>query len=219
MSRRLRVLDAFCGTWGFSAGFAARGDVIVGVDLDARSADDAPPGVEFIRADVRELRAGDLGAFDVALFGPPCPEFSGMRHANPRLRGVPPSSAAFENVEAAFRLARDVEARWWAVENVRGAVKWWSPLYGEPTHRLGAWYLWACLPPIVWPPMPAKLGARAVARNGRGREGDLGKSGRERSRSPRELADALADGVHAWVERRPFAKPAVATATLPGVVA
>lgn len=210
--RTLRVLDLCCGTFGFSAGFLARGDYVLGVDADPDVP--VPEGAEFLCADVAELRPRDVGAFDVVLGGPPCPEFSQMRHANPRTRGRPPSSHAFAVVEACFRLARDLEARWWAIENVRGAVKWWTPIYGEPTHRLGAWQLWASLPPTRFPPMPMKLGARAVSRAGRGRVTDLGKSGRDRSRTPPELAHTLAEGVHAWHERRPFPAPPAATRTL-----
>jgi len=212
----LRVLDLCCGTFGFSQGFIERGDVVLGVDSDPELT--APSGAELLIRDVKTLRADELGAFDVVLAGPPCPEFSAMRHANPRLRGKPPSPEAFARVEACFRLARDLEARWWAVENVRGAIRWWRPIYGEPTHKLGAWYLWASLPPIVFPEMPHKLGSRAISKAGRGRVNDLGKSGRERSRTPVELAEALASGVHHYAARRPFAQPTISQATLAGVV-
>lgn len=212
MSRRLRVLDLCAGTCGFSAGFIERGDIVTAVEIDPPA--ELPGGVELLKRDVREVSIMELGAFDVTLGGPPCPEFSGMRHANPRLRGVPPSQKAFDVVEACFRLARDSQARFWAIENVRGAIKWWSPIYGEPTHRLGAWYLWAALPPTRFPEMPMKLGSRAISRAGRGRVNDLNKQGRERSRTPHELADALAQGVHDWYARRPFPKPAIAQAEL-----
>jgi DNA (cytosine-5)-methyltransferase 1 len=103
MSKRLTVLDLFCGTGGFSKGFENAGgfDVVFGIDLlpDAIATFKGNhPDAQTIAADVRDYppdRIGqelDLrpGQIDVVIGGPPCQGFSsirphrGSRHEDPR---------------------------------------------------------------------------------------------------------------------------------------
>jgi DNA (cytosine-5)-methyltransferase 1 len=103
MSKRLTVLDLFCGTGGFSKGFENAGsfEVVFGIDLlpDAIATFKGNhPDAQALAADVRDYppdRVGlelDLrpGQIDVVIGGPPCQGFSsirphrGSRHEDPR---------------------------------------------------------------------------------------------------------------------------------------
>jgi DNA (cytosine-5)-methyltransferase 1 len=103
MSKRLTVLDLFCGTGGFSKGFENAGgfEVVFGIDLlpDAIATFKGNhPDAEALAADLRNYppdRIGlelDLkpGQIDVVIGGPPCQGFSsirphrGSRHEDPR---------------------------------------------------------------------------------------------------------------------------------------
>lgn len=92
MSKRLKVIDLFCGTGGFSKGFENAGgfDVVFGIDL-------LPDAIATFRRNHSEARAlaGDVrdypaervgreldlepGQIDVVIGGPPCQGFSSIR--------------------------------------------------------------------------------------------------------------------------------------------
>src|ERR1700679_4032751 len=90
----MRLLDLFCGKWGWSRAFAARGWDCVGVDLI--EPDETPERCEFWKLDVLDIRwagsfvgfeatAAWLGQFDAICASSPCEEFSvhGMAHFHP----------------------------------------------------------------------------------------------------------------------------------------
>lgn len=94
----------------------------------------------------------------------------------------PPRAEAFELVAHTLRLIAELRPAWWAVENVRGAWKWWAPLLGDPDRKAGPYYLWGRLPDHFRPPgrYPSKLRYRDPGR---------------RSEIPGALASALATAV------------------------
>ncbi len=92
MSKRLTVLDLFCGTGGFSKGFENAGgfDVVFGIDLlpDAIATFKGNhPDAKALAADVRNYPADRIGLeldlrpgqVDVVIGGPPCQGFSSIR--------------------------------------------------------------------------------------------------------------------------------------------
>ncbi len=92
--KKLRIIDLFCGTGGFSKGFingsSAICDVILGIDLLQRSCETFQlnhPGALSLSGDIRKLRRQELsnqlklkkGQVDLIVGGPPCQGFSSIR--------------------------------------------------------------------------------------------------------------------------------------------
>lgn len=78
----MRMLDLFCGRWGWSRAFAARGWECTGVDLIEPP--EIPEGCKFIKMDVLLLDPdywADMPDFICA--SPPCEQFSTMRNFRP----------------------------------------------------------------------------------------------------------------------------------------
>lgn len=125
------MLDLFCGLGGASAAFRAVGWRVTGVDVDPRFAPD-------ICADLTVWSWASVWPVDFAWASPPCDEFA--RESMPWCRtGKAPSMAL---VDAARRIIRESGARFWCIENVRGAV----PHLGSPTETCGPFFLWHNLP-------------------------------------------------------------------------
>jgi hypothetical protein len=139
---RIRAVDLCCGNGGMTRGMLAAGFEVVGVDVVAR------PGypASLILADVRELDAAQLGRPEYVHASPPCTRFS-LARANRATD--PPTEADLDVLRACLRIIDQLKPRFWSVENVRGAVKWFRPILGEPRLRHGPFYLWGNFPPFL----------------------------------------------------------------------
>lgn len=125
------MLDLFAGLGGASQAFRAAGWRVTSVDID-------PQFEPHICVDVRRWRCIAIPPYDFAWASPPCDEFA--RESMPWCRtGKAPS---MELVEAARRIIRESGARFWCIENVRGAV----PYLGSPTETCGPFFLWHNMP-------------------------------------------------------------------------
>jgi hypothetical protein len=81
---------------------------------------------------------------DLLWISPPCTEFA--RESMPWSRtGNPPDLTL---ARAARRLVGEIGPRFWVVENVRGAVRWFRPLFGPPRQIVGPFFLWGVFPPL-----------------------------------------------------------------------
>lgn len=182
MTERPFAVDLFCGRGGWTRGLLAHGFDVVGVDLLPQPGYPVGPASAFLQADIRTLHAWDLPRRrPFAVIGsPPCQPFSTMRPGNQQ----PPTPEGFELVAHAFRVVAELRPTYWAVENVRGALKWWAPAFGAPDVRDNPYYLWGHLPTDFRPPgrYPSKLRYRDPGR---------------RSEIPFSLADALAASLRA----------------------
>lgn len=127
------VLDLFCGLGGFSKAFSDRGHRVIGIDL-------VPPAS--VCADLS--RGVPIKAQpDVLLASPPCTEFT--KESLPwRKTGKSPDMTL---ALAAFKAVQDLKPRWWCIENVQGAIKWFPK---KPTTRVGSRILWTNIP--AWLP-------------------------------------------------------------------
>lgn len=133
----MRLLDLCCGRKGVSRQFP--GWDITTVDINPKFQPD-------IVADVNSLHLE--GEFDLVWASPVCKEYSkvglpkswkcnGGKH-------TPPDMRLFLNC---YRIIRYLNPRWWVIENVRGAVPYFSLVLGNPV-KYGSRYLWGSFPPI-----------------------------------------------------------------------
>ncbi len=166
------MLDLFCGIGGASAAMRARGWRVVSVDLEERF---EPTLV----ADATQFSWIRYPRLDLLWASPPCTEFS--RESMPWCKtGIAPS---LDLVEHTLRIIRECEPRYWAIENVRGSVRWLTPLLGAPVHRAGSAMLWGRLPPLlIATPRPFKERLSSTRRA-------------ERSAIPLEISHAVASSI------------------------
>lgn len=154
------MLDLFCGRFGWSRAFAARGWECVGVDLEEPP--EIPQGCRFVKADILDMEylidgggccvmgeefdrggkpperaiADILGHFDFICASSPCEEFSvhGMKHFHPNPKYP-------ENGIRLFNHTRELcEASGlpYVMENVRAAQQF----IGKAKDHCGSFYLW-----------------------------------------------------------------------------
>lgn len=144
------MLDLFCGRWGWSKAFAARGWECVGVDL--AQPPEVPDGCRFSKANILKLWIDGLGRFcglpecnfDFACASPPCEEFSvwGMKHFHPHPK-YPENGIKLFNHTREILEASGVP---YVMENVRAAQQF----VGNAVHHCGPFYLWGnAVPPLV----------------------------------------------------------------------
>ncbi|MES2208566.1 MAG: DNA cytosine methyltransferase [Chloroflexota bacterium] len=112
---------------------------------------------------------------DLIWASPPCTEFS--RERMPWCRtGVAPS---LDLTRAAIRVIDAARPRFWVIENVRGAVPWFTPLMGRHRQSHGPFFLWGAFPVFECKVSPFKSRLSSARRA-------------ERAKVPAELSEALA---------------------------
>jgi len=85
-------------------------------------------------------------------------------------------------VRACAALIAQLRPTYWAIENVRGAVRWFRTELGKPTKRCGSYILWGELPLFYCRPIT-------------GKEKHSGTNPEKRSEIPLELSFALCRGI------------------------
>lgn len=144
------MLDLFCGRFGWSKAFAARGWECVGVDLVAPP--EIPEGCTFIQQDILDLSKIDLwsrlrwsNGFDFICASSPCEQFSvhGMKcfHPNPR---YPELGIRLFNHTRSLCEQSGIP---YVMENVRLAQNF----VGRAQHHCGPFYLWGSGVPVLMP--------------------------------------------------------------------
>jgi hypothetical protein len=140
-----RLLDLFCGKWGWSKAFAARGWECVGIDLTIP--EEFPRGCEFVEGDVLSLTLRGLRVAikpDFIVASSPCEEFSvfGMRCFFPYPK-YPAKGIELFNYTRELCWNSGVP---WLMENVRAA----QDFVGKAEHHCGAFHLWGTgVPPLM----------------------------------------------------------------------
>ena len=158
----MRMLDLFCGRFGWSKAFAARGWECVGIDL--ATPPEVPKGCDFIKADVLSLsafpdyRVGFTGweksgfyetiwqcCPDFICASPPCQQFSvhGMKHFHPN---PPYPELGIKLFEHTRRICEESGVPY-VIENVRAAQQF----VGNAVHHCGPFYLWGTGAPPLMP--------------------------------------------------------------------
>jgi hypothetical protein len=193
----LRLLDLFCGRWGWSRAFAARGWECVGVDFV--EPEEIPLGCEFVNEDILTIpsigRIGWRGEFDFICASSPCEEFSTLRNFR---QPVPYPAMGVKLFNHTRELCESSELPY-VMENVAGAMRY----VGKAVHHCGPFYLWGnAVPPLM--PQGIRKGLTALVMGCRERKGQKGWNDRGTGRKgqndtakvaaiPPELANCVCD--------------------------
>lgn len=112
-----RLLDLFCGSFGAGDGYKRAGFDVTGVDIVQRQ--DIPDGVQFVKADVRDvLRDVDyLRTFDAVHASPPCKVHTRLTS----LMSAQGGKAVHGDLVGETRDALDLAGVPYIIENVEGA--------------------------------------------------------------------------------------------------
>jgi hypothetical protein len=142
----MRLLDLFCGRWGWSQAFAARGWECVGIDLFEPP--EIPAGCTFYQLDILSISRvqGWIYGwnFDFICASSPCEQFSvhGMKHFHPN----PPYPELGIKLFNHTRAICEASGVPYVMQNVRPAQKF----VGNATQHCGPFYLWGSgVPPIM----------------------------------------------------------------------
>jgi hypothetical protein len=138
----MRMLDLFCGRWGWSKAFAAHGWECVGWDLTVPT--EIPNNCRFVCQDVMEIVRGYCSDFDFICASSPCEQFSvhGMKHFHPN---PPYPELGIKLFDHTRRICEESGVPY-VMENVRAAQQF----VGNAVHHCGPFYLWGTgVPPLL----------------------------------------------------------------------
>lgn len=199
-----RLLDLFCGRWGWSRAFAARGWECVGVDLQ-KPFSEYPRNCSHVLDDVLSVDIEFIahGRFDFICASPPCEEFSTMRNFRPPVHYPEMGIRLFNHTRALC----EASGLPYVMENVAGAQKY----VGRAGAKCGSYFLWGTgVPPLI--PMGIRKGMTELAMGLREHKGKPGWDVRHGVKGqtqtalvatiPPELANCVADYAEALLEQR-----------------
>ncbi|MDD2466176.1 MAG: DNA cytosine methyltransferase [Desulfobulbus sp.] len=128
------MLDLCCGLKGASQAMYSAGWSVITVDIDKRFHPDIV--ADLVTWSYEGQRP------DLIWASPPCTEFS--RESMPWCRtGISPDLSI---VLAALRIIHETKPKYWIIENVRGAIRWFKPFLGTPRASFGPFFLWGVFP-------------------------------------------------------------------------
>lgn len=192
----MRLLDLFCGRWGWSRAFARRGWECIGVDLVQPP--EIPNGCSFTFRNVLDIDASIVSriAPDFIVASSPCEQFSvhGMKHFHPN----PPYPELGIKLFNHTRELCEASGVPYVMENVRAAQKF----VGKSMGKCGSFHLWGTAVPLILPNGITKAKWQANDKHGRiGKPGnfapELRLAKKERAARfatiPPELANCVAD--------------------------
>lgn len=199
----MRLLDLFCGRWGWSRAFAARGWECYGVDLQEPS--EVPNNCKFWKFDALTINPEWLeeggewhGKFDFILASPPCEQFSvhglKMWHINP-----PFPVLGVELFQHARKICETAGVPY-VIENVRSAQQF----VGSAKAHCGPFYLWGnAVPPLLI--QGITKGSMLWSKRYRNMKKSQRKA--EVATIPPELANCVAEYAERILEQRPAPLP------------
>ena len=126
----------FSGLGGWSKAFKDRGHQVVTIDNNPEFNPD-------VCIDIMDYKPDRY--FDVVLASPPCTEFSKsmMPDSWNKNRTVNPDTKL---VERTIEIINVIKPKYWVIENVCGARKYFKPLLGDYKKKVGSRYLWGEFP-------------------------------------------------------------------------
>lgn len=195
----MTLLDLFCGRFGWSRAFAARGWKCIGVDLVEPP--EIPPGCEFVQINVLELDESleimrlpysegwryDVCNFDFICASSPCEQFS--KFGMPNFYPDPPYPSLGIKLFNHTREICEASGVPYVMENVWGAQKF----VGDAAMHCGPFFLWGSGLPAILP-----QGFRKGGRLGTGGWQHTGSKNKKENAAqvatiPPELASCVAD--------------------------
>lgn len=92
---------------------------------------------------------------ELIVASPPCVEFSNgfsspkseYRRENGTLEGYEPN---MDLMQAVIDIVALLKPRYWLIENVVGATRYFNPILGEPTQIIGHYVMWGNFPHIIY---------------------------------------------------------------------
>jgi hypothetical protein len=135
------MLDLFSGKGGASQAMIERGWQVITIDNN-------PDFSPTICCDITTYHPPGflIGDVDLVWASPPCTEFSKDSLPKSWACNREPAKPDITLMLAAKRIIDEVKPKWWVIENVRGAVKYFEPVLGPVKKRNGSRYLWGEFP-------------------------------------------------------------------------
>jgi hypothetical protein len=194
----MRLLDLFCGRWGWSRAFAARGWECWGIDLVSSPLPAA--NARFFCADILDVLTLENFRPDFIVASSPCGQFSvhGMKHFHPN----PPYPELGIKLFNHTRQLCEASGVPYVMENVRAAQKF----VGHAVHHCGSFYLWGnAVPPIM--PQGILKGRRLMAGGYKGQTPSKSDKGAAAiiATIPIELANSVCDYAERILEEKAVA--------------
>lgn len=142
----MKVLDLFCGMWGWSIPFIEHGDEVVGIDIKNYA---KPKGAELILQDVRTVDGQLFKGFDLIIGSPPCQEFSNARYRSIWIhKKMPSPEKGFELINEFWRIVKEAQPKYYAMENIEALTKYYpiKPNWHFMISKGGKRCLWTNIP-------------------------------------------------------------------------
>lgn len=130
------MFDGCCGLKGASASMRDNGWDVTTLDIEPSFEPD-------IVADIREYTPIPGTHYDLMWFSPPCTEFSFNDKPWNKDKQIVPDISIYQSC---MRLVNLMQPRFWIIENVRGAVPYFT--ITNVVARRGPFYLWGYFPPL-----------------------------------------------------------------------
>lgn len=141
-------MDLFSGLGGASQAFVDAEDLVLRIENNPLLAE-VP---HTLNADVSSVESHsaiqNLGDIDLMWSSPPCLEFSNAFSApGPcALRKGHTHFPSLDLLRQSVRMREDYAPRWFVIENVAGAARYFQPYIGKPTQIIGPYHLWGRFP-------------------------------------------------------------------------
>lgn len=145
------LIDLFCGSFGWSAGWRELGGRVIGFDLEHEAHHGpVPRGAQLVIQDVRTIDGAQFKDASLIVASSPCQEFSYRAMPWKRAKALGPPLLGMELFAQAFRIQREAIAAAghfipMVQENVRGAQKY----VGRARWHYGSFYLWGDVPALM----------------------------------------------------------------------
>jgi len=153
------MIDLFSGLHGASAAFTENGWGVISIEKNRDLEATYHMDVSREKDQIIEILS-KLERIDFLWASPPCYEFS---LAYPAPRSVAARNGDLDLYEpdmslvlATREIIQSVRPRYWAIENVQGACRYFKPVLGEHRIKLGAAYIWGNFP---------RLGFKEITKN------------------------------------------------------
>lgn len=150
---KMRMLDLFCGLGGASQTMVDHPDwEVIRIDNNP----DLLQHLSFICKDVNvvldeiKTRSIHILPIDLIWASPPCTQFSegynSPKCKHRRSKSTEPYKPDMSLVETTLKIIEALKPRYWIIENVKGAIKFFEPLLGAPKVIIGPYCLWGEFP-------------------------------------------------------------------------